>query len=414
MGPAAKAIAAAVANGELCHQILHAYFCSFTLRFWSIYIYIYTFCDVILYISFKFGFSPFVVRGSQAKVSEREACTLAAAFWDEVCNLPGANEIHSSTFLELATRLSKSKHECLLSSYLPKFGLSAGINLSYVDVGIKSPHPVLSIGDFISKLDQCGKMDLLLMGNGPVQFRSFWEKWRRIQPNHSIYKVDPSRLDWSIPVAIHTDEGTSQKKKALMIIQYQTLMGRGTSKRKSDESNPDLNFTGNSITTRLLYSCMMGRIYSLKKNKNRPLLQLMKHLGDELHKASTIGFRCKINGIERRLFLVCLGLKGDWPALSKIGTLTRHHGRDTYSKPDGPGICHLCLGGQLNQAWHDISYENMQKMRAVNDLPWEHDPILVTALHLEPEYQAEFFRVDLFHTCHKGMMADVAANIVVP
>ncbi len=56
----------------------------------------------------------------------------------------------------------------------------------------------------------------------------------------------------------------------------------------------------------------------------------------------------------------------------------------------------------------------MQKMRAVNDLPWEHDPILVTALHLEPEYQAEFFRVDLFHTCHKGMMADVAANIVVP
>lgn len=350
---------------------------------------------------------------AKSQVSEKEACTLANAFWGEVEHLPGVESIKSAGFLTLASRLGKTKHECQLSKNLPKFGLSAGIPFDYVDLGLKSPQPILSIANFIGTLNKNSKMDIILMGNRAPEFRAFWNHWRQLQPEHEIFRsLDSEKLNWTCPIVIHCDEGTSQKKKALMIVQYHAMLGRGSRKRRSTDENPGVNFVGNSVLTRHLWSVMVARLYSKKRNKNIPLLRLMEHLGKELRNAFVNGFPCRVDGVDRQIYLAALGMKGDWPALSKIGGLVRHCGRDTPTSDSGPGICHLCRGGQSGHPWHDVSFQNMAKMRRGAPLPWKQEPGLLRPLKLQDKYKAEFFRFDLFHCCHKGLMADICANIV--
>ena len=200
-----------------------------------------------------------------------------------------------------------------------------------------------------------------------------------------------------------------------MVVQYQPLLGMGSRKRKRDGTEPAMNFVGNSLTTRQLFSVMMGRLYSLKKNKNGPLLNLMGMLGEELRSAMLEGFAVTVDGHPRQMYFVCLAMKGDWPAQSKIGCLTRHHGRDVTAKMDGAGICHLCRAGTKDfSAWHDVSFANMKHFHQDAPLPWTKALTLLQLLGLPHKYQPGFFQVDLFHTCHKGIFADLGANCIVP
>lgn len=94
------------------------------------------------------------------------------------------------------------------------YGLSAGIPISYVDVGLKETHPVLSIQDIVQTLDKNDKLDILLQGNGPVQYEAFWNKWRELQPKHPIFHSDFHKgLEGScVPIMVHCNEGTTLKK----------------------------------------------------------------------------------------------------------------------------------------------------------------------------------------------------------
>ena len=349
----------------------------------------------------------------RSQVSEKEACSLGRAFWEELEHLDGAERLASAGFLKLLTRLSTTKHENLLTQNLAKFGLSAGVPVSFKDVGLCDPHPILSVKDMVQTLDRRGKLDILLMNNRAPEFIAFWKCWAKLQPRHPVFHGDRSKLAWTVPILVHCDEGTSQKKKALMVIQYQALLGMGSRKRKRDGTEPAINFLGSSLTTRQLFSVMMGRLYSLKKNNNEPLLNLMGVLGEELQSAMSEGFAVTVDGHHRQLYFACLGMTGDWPALSKIGCLTRHHGRDVTAKKDGAGICHLCRAGTKGFAeWHDVTFANMQRLHKDAPLPWTKAPTLLQPLGLPSSYQAAFFKVDLFHTCHKGIFADLGANCI--
>ena len=179
--------------------------------------------------------------------------------------MAGATEKPSAHFLGVASRLSKTGHGYLLSSHFDKYKLSAGIPLSYKDVGLSEPHPVLAVHDFVQSMSKNEKLEHLFMGNGPKQYLDFWEKWRKQQPKHPVYAEHASHLSECVPVSIHCDEGTSQKKKGLMIIQVQPCLGRGTSKRKATETEPGVNYLGKSLVTRWLFSVMLTRVYSGKK-----------------------------------------------------------------------------------------------------------------------------------------------------
>ena len=63
--------------------------------------------------------------------------------------------------------------------------------------------------------------------------------------------------------------------------------------------------------------------------------------------------------------------------------------------------------------WHDVSFANMQAMREDLPMPWLKEPTVVAAVPLPQAYKPAYFRVDAFHTLHKGVLADIAANSIV-
>lgn len=313
----------------------------------------------------------------------------------------------------MASRLSRTGHENRFVNSLSDYGLAAEIPLSFVDVGLKETHPILSIKDTIQCLDDAGKLDILFQGNGEAQFKGFWLNWERLQPQHPIFVAHRGREGHCIPISIHCDEGTSLKKRQIMIVQLQGTMGKGTRKRKSTEDVPGCNMIGNSIVTRILWSVMLARVYGGKR-KNKPLLKMISHLSMELSEAFHQGIQLKQHHLGR-IYLVPISMKGDWPALAKIGSLTRHFGRlVTSGKSVGKGICHLCQADRPGfENWHNLTYDNMVKMHDNAPFPWTEEPSLVAAIPLNDCDKAAFFRFDIFHALHKGFMGDIAANATV-
>lgn len=156
-----------------------------------------------------------ILSGLVAEVSEKEACNLVRAFWEELEPFLDKNaNIPSGDFIRLASRLAKTGHENRLSSHLPKFGLPTNIPLRYVDIGLKNAHPVLAVSDYIAAIDAMNKIDGLLMGNRAPQYKDFWSKWKSLQPSHPVFSKHSGHLGRCVPVAIHADEGTSVKKSS--------------------------------------------------------------------------------------------------------------------------------------------------------------------------------------------------------
>ena len=342
------------------------------------------------------------------KVSETQACSLASAFWQEIRHLPGVENIASAEFLKEADRLVSTGHETRLGQSLIKYHMEAKLDVSFVDVFLKKPHPILAIRDFVEGLSLEDHMTTLFHGHEAADYARFWADWQKLQPDHPVYEVHAGRLDKVVPIWIHADEGTSQKKKGLMVLSWQPLLGQGT-QRKPDSS---LNFLGPSVSTRLLFSVMSTQLYNTASKKKR-LMALTdvfaRNLADCFERPIDVAW----NGTSEQIYLCCLGMKGDWPALIKLGNLNRHHLRDTWSTDAGAGICHYCMGGMRGHAWHDLSFANMLAMRQDAPPPWSTPPVLIQHVPHSILQEPYFFRIDLFHLMHKGVLADVAANAMV-
>ena len=148
------------------------------------------------------------------QVSEAEACALARAFWEEFSHLvPPKAAPPSSQFLRMATRLSKTRHECRFVHNFADYGLAADIPLSFYDVGLKGKHPALALSDIVKCFDQKNKREVLTQGHGEREFKQFWETWRLVQPKHPIFETHRGREGQCIPVCVHCDEGTTLKKE---------------------------------------------------------------------------------------------------------------------------------------------------------------------------------------------------------
>ena len=198
-----------------------------------------------------------------------------------------------------------------------------------------------------------------------------------------------------------------------MALSWQPVVGQGTRARKSSASDPGSNLLGNSMQTRFLWSVMLSRAYSAAKGF-APLVKAFDALGQELA-AAFDGVQIENGGRVETVRLIVVGYKGNWPALTKAGSLQRHHLRQVYSDKPGAGICHMCnadMDGFKN--WQDVSWVNMVRLKASTTLPWKKDPAFIARLNLPQAYKASFYKVDLFHTCHKGLMPDIAANTMAP
>ena len=312
--------------------------------------------------------------------------------------------IESSPFLSRLDRLHQTGHDNRVPNILKEFGLQADIPSSYVSIGLKNPHPVLRLRDVVETFDKVpGKAQQhLLAGNGPKQLGDFWSKWAKIHPGHDVFTTHRGHLHECLPVMLHLDEGTSHKKKGIMVLSVQIVCGKG-SRRSAGH-----NCLGTTYLSRMLFSVLLARTYAKKKGI---LYSLFGEWYQDLDDCYRNGIQMQsVPGINR-LYPVVLACKGDWPALTKAGRLLRHHLRDS-KKDSPPGICHLCRAGQKNYPWNAFDC-NASWLRGGNPLPWR-TPSPLAQLAQDKTDPATFFALDLFHVCHKGAVADYVASAVEP
>lgn len=337
------------------------------------------------------------------EVSEVQACLIAKAIAEE---LPADRpNLESQCLIDGMTRLSTTGHEPRLFRLFQQSGLVADIPDTYVELSPGFHHPTVSFRDTVQCLSDCGKMDLLLGNYTQESFLSFWDRFGMLEPAHPVFTVHAGHLGRVIPLLCHCDEGTSQKKRSLMILQTQPFLGRGTSFGAAG-----VNFVGNSLTTRFLYSVLRGKAYS-GKNSER-LHRLIHFMACDLRSLFEDAIAVQAWGENVELFFCLLGLKGDWVGLAKIGRLNRHHLRDTHDG-DGVGVCHLCNAGKLGHEWHRWTTKAMDSMIAGADLPWSTPSAFTTEIPQADDCKANFFKIDIFHTMHKGIVGDLVANAIV-
>ena len=153
------------------------------------------------------------------------------------------------------------------------------------------------------------------------------------------------------------DEGTTLKKKQLMVVQVRPIMGRGTA-----PAGAGLNFLGSTIITRFLFA-VAAKIYARKGHRFRNLLQ---HLADQLADLFHHPVWVNVEGERSPLYFATLACKGDWPALVKAGRLFRN-----FQKSKDDGVCHLCMAGTEEFPHHEMSLARMDRAHACATLPWK-------------------------------------------
>lgn len=202
------------------------------------------------------------------QVTEAEICNIASA----VCQEFHSSDAESGALLKRMDHLKKTGHASRVFADFEAAGLTADIKETYVNIGWQ--HPVLTFRNVISCLSRNNKLDLIIP-HGLEVFETFWNRFRGLEPDHPIFDFTAEQRKRTIPVYIHADEGTSQKKRGIMVISVQGTVGAGTA-----FGGRHLNFLGNSLRTRFLFTTIMQRQYR-GKHGNR-LTSLISSLAYDL------------------------------------------------------------------------------------------------------------------------------------
>ncbi|CAE7252176.1 unnamed protein product, partial [Symbiodinium necroappetens] len=265
------------------------------------------------------------------------------------------------------------------------------------------------IGDVLNTLSACKKMDCVLHGHRSQDYERFWNQYRVFHEKHQIFETHHDRLGSCVPCMLHTDEGTGMKKKAVLILQIHPVMGMG-SKRGTG-----LNFMGSTYLTRLLYTTIAAKAYK-GKTKGAVLQSLFNSWTRDLLETFNSGVRVQIDNRPTQVYLVMIACKGDWPALVQCGSLTRHFGHVARGVGNNTkGICHLCKAGMPGFSFSEFGatarwYADTEPP----PLPWNANrPPKMLPLVMSPDCPEKWFKIDIFHTCHKGCFSDLVSSAAV-
>ena len=98
----------------------------------------------------------------------------------------------------------------------------------------------------------------------------FWRVYRQVEPNHEIFQwFDDGRMQpaCAYPAVYRGDEGRGRRRQAFYTSSWHSLLGKGTLQQlKESQSGPflklNLNFRGNSLTTRMLHCACPKKLFS--------------------------------------------------------------------------------------------------------------------------------------------------------
>ena len=345
-------------------------------------------------------------------------CNLASAFLEEMEEAgDGPTRVRSANLITHMRRLKQTRKESN-ASRLEREGLQADCKITWAQVGLKGTHPTLRVVDMLQTLAKAGKFSLLTGGLewGFSAWQRFWDGFAQEEPSHPVFTAHSGRLDRVLPVYYYGDEGWSHKKAGFLVVSWQPVVGQGTSfSLERADRDVGTNTVGVSYTTRFLYTCMQRKLYSQKPAVFQNIMDL---LSSEVRSLFEDGVQLTINGVKETVYCCAIGCKADWPMLHKMGNLNRAHHGVKAKVENCKGVCHLCMAGTPEHAeWHDI-YSGTWKYTDTEDMrpPWSRESPLTrnTPFPDSAISRAWFYRPDVFHSFHKGLMAELAGSALGP
>ena len=358
------------------------------------------------------------------KVPDRITCQLTSALLEEHEEAVGEKPLRmkSSWLLSDMRKLRNSTKESD-PRLLENHKLQADVKLSYVDVKLKALHPVLRLEDHLDMLSRENRLDILCGGQDLfAATQLFWGRFEGENPELvSKLRAEKGDLSTCVPFAVYGDEGQSHKKAAFLVFASQPVIGHGTSFTNQAANRPKdlgVNVLGVSCLTRFVYSVMRASCYSKSPEVFHALLDHFSQHCDDLYKD---GISVWHEGYQKTIVVypVIICAKGDWPFLKKCGNLVRTHHQASAHPRNMKGICHLCLAGTA-------TYSDWSKCRGgswlcsdslnTSEAPWKCESALTAKLCRNSDMWQKtwFYRPDLFHTLHKGVMAELAGSAIDP
>ncbi|CAE7822881.1 unnamed protein product [Symbiodinium sp. CCMP2456] len=227
--------------------------------------------------------------------------------------------------------------------------LHLSIPVTFLDIGLERKHPALLFSSYVKTLADLGQLEVL---HANADLGKFWETMQPLRSGHPVYALPREDWDRVIPVYLIADEGRGLRHSAVMVMGCEPLLGNGCEAQDAATAAEPfkMNFTGNTYRTRQLFSVL----HKTKYLKGEVALhRLVTHWSEDL--------RLCFDGIQLSGTLwrvAVIGLKGDWPALDKLGRLNRHFRREAY--PHGQGICHLCMANTaVCPQWHQHCFATL-------------------------------------------------------
>ena len=266
--------------------------------------------------------------------------------------------------------------------------------------------PSLLCGGFCRK--SCGTL-----------LHSFWTLFRSNYPNHEIFLSHGDKLEQCIPYFMHLDEGTGQRKTGVLVIAIQALWGEATVTRFAEAellaaSQGDVadaiaeaqvhNSKGSTFMTRFLLSVLPKKMYTGQKEHVYELF--LEMLAKEISGLMETGIMAN-NG---RWYPVCLGCKGDQPALVKTG----HFDRSFRNLAKNRGCCWECLAGFDGYSFADTSVGAAWRstLGLLNAWPAD-DPSPFLQIPCNSTEPASFWRRDPFHAYKQALGGYFTASAIV-
>ena len=316
---------------------------------------------------------------------------------------------------------SKTRHENQTTKAYEDVGLAAPVPFSYVDLDKFPHHPWVRPSDFLRVFVQQNKLGLLTGGSSFDILAEFWQRYYYVQPSHAVYKLlDTEQRRFTIPCMLYADEGQTLKKQSLMVVSIQPAIGAGIHAAEGCASSGSMgnNFIGSCYKTRFLLSVLAKRAY---KTNGEVLDVLMEQIVRDCNDCLESGVSVCLEGKPIKLRLAIVQVKGDWPILTRLGHLTRSFHRltkgglvTTTGKEKVPkGICHLCRAGCPGVPIQEYTEQAKWCETYLKDPPFDpNDPSPLWELH-QADSKEVLYHYDLFHTCHKGIFAELAGSAIV-
>ena len=300
-----------------------------------------------------------------------------------------------------------------------QFGQSLPVKITKVQIQSMKDFPLVKFSSWLKYVIEYDELDRLT-GAGDITsmqsvLRTFWERYKTNNPKHLMYHSKTGAAlhpEMTIPVVHHGDEGRSKKKKQVMILSSTPVLGKGSSRLKTEfsdfgDSNPlNLNMLGDTYLTHFLSAVMPISLYNQKPESFYEVLAVLSLDFKNLFYEGLLVNR-------NRFYVSVIGCKGDVPYLVKAGKFERSFARRPLkrsAKTPCSGICHICLAGNESHTpaipFEDYGLlrpkwmETVGLERAFSETP----PFVEIPFLIGGEATLErFYQFDLFHNLHLGL-----------